>query len=69
MNFTRAQENVNTTFFSSGLDGGTRSVDVCTNAAGETADDRAANGLGDFSNRFEVTPTGDGKAGLDDIDP
>ena len=69
MNFTRAQENMDSAFFPSGLYRGTRSVDVCTNAAGETTDDRAANGLGDFTDRFEVSPAGDGKAGLDDIDP
>jgi hypothetical protein len=69
MNFTRAQENVNATFFSSGLDGGTRSVDVCTNAAGEATDHGATNSSGDFTDRFEVSPAGDGKAGLDDIDP
>ena len=69
MNFTRSQKNMDSAFFSSGLYRGTRGVDVCTDAAGEATDHGATNGMGDFTDRFEVSPAGDGKAGLDDIDP
>ncbi len=69
MNFTRAQENVNAAFFSSGLYRGTRGIDVCADATGEASDHGPTNSSGDFTDRFEVSPAGDGKAGLDDIDP
>ena len=46
-----------------------RPVHVLERGPGEPRDDRAAHGLGDRLDGFEVTVAGDREAGLDDVDP
>ena len=43
-------------------------IDVFVVAAGQPADDRAVNVLGDLADRFEVARRGDRETGLDDVD-
>ena len=44
-------------------------VDVGLVTAGQAADHRPANRLGDLPHRFEIAGRGDRKAGFDDVDP